>query len=107
MHIKMDALVYDNYRLIFSNLFDQKGGNGYQDFKKNKNLPSDFPDKYICAGRIISLLKPNKYKFIYLYETNESDKYWRFAGAQTPKEASLDLLWLGKATSNTVEILIK
>ncbi|MFH2045921.1 MAG: hypothetical protein ABIK92_12330 [Pseudomonadota bacterium] len=107
MNIKMDALVYDNYQLIFSNLFDQKGSNGYQDFKKNNNLLSAFPDKYICAGRIISLLKPNKYKFTYVYEATENDKYWRFAGAKTPQEASVDLLWLGKATSNTVEILIK
>ena len=36
INIKMDALVYDNYQLIFSNLFDRKGSNNYEEFKNNK-----------------------------------------------------------------------
>ena len=108
MNIKMDALVYDNYKLIFSNLFDRRGSSGYQEFKKRINLPPDFPDKYLSAGRIIPLLKPGTYRFTYVYETNENDKNWRtFAGARTPEEASVDLLLIGKATSNTIELLIK
>lgn len=108
MNIKMDALVYDNYKLIFSNLFERKGSSGYQEFKKRINLPPDFPDKYLSAGRIVALRKPGTYKFAYVYETTESDKHWRrFAGARTPEEASVDLLLIGKATSNTVELSIK
>jgi hypothetical protein len=108
MNIKMDALVYDNYKLIFSNLFDRKGSSGNQEFKKRINLPPDFPDKYLSPGRIISLLKPGTYKLTYVYETAESDKHWmRFAGARTPEEASVDLLFIGKAMSNTVELVIK
>ncbi|MFZ0450053.1 MAG: hypothetical protein WAL98_12495 [Desulfatiglandaceae bacterium] len=107
INIKMDALVYDNYKLIFSNLFDRKGSNNYKEFKKNKKLPSGFPDKYICAGRIFSLLKPNKYRLTYIYETTNADKHWKFSAAKTPQETSLDLLWIGKATSNTIEISIQ
>ena len=106
--IKMDALVYDKYKLIFSSLFDRKGGSVYQEFKKRVNLPPDFPDKYLSAGRIFPLLKPGTYRFAYIYETAEHDKHWRsFAGAKTPGEASVDLLLIGRATSNTIELLIK
>jgi len=105
--IKMDALVHDNYQLIFSNLFDRKGHNNYQEFKKNKNLLPGFPDKYLCAGRIFPLLKPNKYRLIYIYEISDADKHWKFSAAKTPEETSLDLLWIGKATSNPIEILIQ
>ena len=108
MNIKMDALVYDNYKLIFSNLFDRRGSSGYQKFKKRINLPPDFPAKYLSAGRIIPLLKPGTYRFTYVYETNENDKHWRtFAGARTPEEASVDLLLIGKVKSKTIELLIK
>jgi hypothetical protein len=108
MTIKMDALVYDNYKLIFSNLFDRRGSSGYQDFKKRANLPPDFPDKYLSAGRIFPLLKPGTYRVTYVYETAEHDKqWWTFTGARTPEEASVDLLLIGKATSNTIELIIK
>jgi hypothetical protein len=107
MNIKMDALVTTNYQLIFSNLFDRKGSTDYQEIRKQNNLPSNFPDKYISAGRIISLPKPNTYRFAFIYETTNADKKWKFAGAQRPQEASIDLLWIGKAASNPVEILIK
>ena len=108
MNIKIDALVYDNYKLIFSNLFDRRGCSGYQEFKKRINLPPDFPDKYQSAGRIIPLLKPGTYRFTYVYETNEHDKHWRtFTGARTPEEASVDLLLIGKVKSKTIELLIK
>lgn len=104
--IRMDALVYDNYQLIFSNLFDSKGSNNYEEFKKKKKLPSNFPDKYICAGRIFSLMKPNKYRLTYIYETSNSDMHWNFA-TKTPQESSVDLLLIGKVTSNTINILIQ
>jgi hypothetical protein len=108
MHIKMDALVYDNYKLIFSNLFDRSGSSGYRQFKERINLPPDFPDKYLSAGRIFPLLKPGTYRFAYVYETTEHDKNWQtFAGARTPEEASVDLLLIGKVTSNTIELHIK
>ncbi len=108
MTIRMDALVYDNYTLIFSNLFDRRGSSGYQDFKKRINLPPDFPDKYLSAGWIFRLLEPGTYRFAYVYETAELDKHWRsFSGARTPEEASVDLLLIGKVTSNTIELLIK
>jgi len=107
INIKMDALVYDNYQLIFSNLFDREGSNNFEEFKKNNKLPSSFPDKYLCAGRIFSLLKPNKYRLTYIYEITNADKHWKFIGAKTPQETSLDLLWIGKVTSNPIEISIQ
>ncbi len=108
MNIKMDALVDDNYKLIFSNLFDRMGSSGYQEFKKRTNLPPDFPDKYLSAGRIFPLLNPGRYRFAYVYETTEGDKQWQtFSGARTPEEASVDLLFIGKVTSNSIELLIK
>ena len=106
MVIKMDALVYDNYRLIFSNLFDKKGSNNYQELRKRNELPPSFPDKYICAGRIIPLLKAGKYRLTYIYTTSNADKHWKFS-TKIPQESSLDLLWIGKATSNTIEISIQ
>lgn len=108
MNIKMDALVYDNYKLIFSNLFDRRGSSCYHEFKKRINLPPDFPDKYLSAGKIIPLQKPGKYRFTYAYETTDLDKHWgTFAGARTPEEASVDLLLIGKVMSNTIELLIR
>ncbi len=104
--VKMDALVYDNYRLIFSNSFDRKGSNNYQEFKKNHTLPPSFPDKYLSAGRIFPLPKPNKYILTYVYETDNADKRWKFSAEKRPKETSLDLLWIGKAASDPVEISI-
>ena len=104
--IKMDALVYDNYRLVFSNLFDREGGDNYQELKKRNKLPRSFPDKYICAGRIIPLLKADKYRLKYIYETSDADKHWKFV-TKKPQESSVDLLWIGEATSNTIEISIQ
>ncbi len=105
--IKMDALVYDNYRLLFSSLFDRKGSNHYEELKKREKLPSNFPDKYLCAGRIFPLLKPGKYKLTYTYKTTDADKHWKFSHAKSPQETSLDLLWIGKSTSNPIEISLQ
>jgi hypothetical protein len=105
--IKMDALVNDNYQLIFSNLFDRTGSNDFGKFKKEKKLPSSFPDKYLCAGRIFPLLKPGKYKLTYIYKTTDADKHWKFSHAKSPQETSLDLLWIGKSTSNPIEISLQ
>jgi len=107
MEIKLDALVSDNHHLIFSNKFDRKGGNNFQDFKSSKNLPENFPDKYICAGRIYKLPDAGKYRFTYVYKTTENDKNWKFARAKTHQEASTDFLWIGRVASNTIELLIK
>jgi hypothetical protein len=105
--IKMDALVYVGYKLILSNLFERTGNSEYQELKKQNNLPSGFPDKYISAGRIFPLHKADKYRFCYIYEAGKSDKDWQFTGTRTPRETSTDLLWIGKTISNTVEIVIK
>ena len=107
MEIKLDALVFDNYYLIFSNQFDRKGSNNFQDLKSSKNLPENFPDKYICAGRIYKLPDAGKYRFTYVYQATENDKNWKLAGAKTHQEASTDFLWIGRVASNTIELLIK
>ena len=105
--VRMDALVYDGYKLIFSNLFDRTGYTGYKEFKKRIHLPADFPDKYLSAGMIFSLQEKDSCRFTYIYEITEHDKHWRFTGARTPAEVSVDLLWTGKAMSNTIEIQIE
>jgi len=108
MNIKMDALVYENYILIFSNSFDRKGSSGYQDFKQRLHLPPDFPDKYLSAGWIFRLREPGTYRLAYVYETAEHDKHWQtFTNARTPDEASVDLLLIVKARSNTLKLIIK
>ena len=107
MEIKLDALVFDNYYLIFSNQFDRKGSNNFQDLKRSKNLPENFPDKYICAGRIYKLPDAGKYRFTCVYQATENDKNWKLAGAKTHQEASTDFLWIGRVESNTIELLIK
>ena len=108
MEINLDALLYDNYNLIFSNQFDCKGSNDFQDLKKGNNLPENFPDKYICAGRIFKLTDAGKFRFTYVYEATENDKNWSFAGEKMhQEEVSTDLLWIGKVESNTIELSIK
>ena len=107
MEIKLDALLFDNYYLIFSNQFDRKGSDNFQQLKSRNNLPANFPDKYISAGRIYRLLKADKYLFTYIYEATEKDKNWKFAGAKTPEEASTDFFWIGRAASNTMELSLK
>ena len=107
MEIKLDALVFDNYYLIFSNQFDREGSNNFQDLKSSKNLPENFPDKYICAGRIYKLPDAGKYRFTYVYQATENDKNWKLAGAKTHQEASTDFLWIGRVASNTIELLLK
>ncbi len=104
--IKMDALISDNYRLIFSGSSGFLGSIDYEKIKKNKQLSPTLPDKYLCAGRIFLLQKPNKFRFTYLYETTNADKHWKFLPWRPPEETSLDLLWIGKAASNTIEISI-
>lgn len=106
LEIKMDALLYDNYSLIFSNLFDRQGSSGFQEIKSSNNLPGDFPDKYICAGRIFKLQKAGNYRFTYIYQTTENDKNWKFVKA-TDQEESMDFLWIGRTESNTIGISIK
>lgn len=106
MEIKLDALVYDHYNLIFSNQFDRKGSNEFQNIKSDNDLPENFPDKYICAGRIFKLTNSGKYRFTYVYQATENDKNWRFTGA-TNREVSMDFLWIGRAASNTIELLLK
>ena len=107
IEIKLDALVSINYDLIFSNRFDRKGSNNFQELKDRNNLPENFPDKYICAGRIFKLPKAGKYRFRYVYQATEIDKNWNFAEAKTPHEASTEFLWLGRVASNTIELFIK
>ena len=107
MEIKLDALLFGNYDLIFSNQFDRKGSNHFKDLKSSNHLPENFPDKYICAGRIFKLQNAGKYRFTYVYQATENDKNWKFAEAKTPQEASTDFLWIGKAASNTIELIIK
>ena len=107
MEFKLDALLFDNYSLIFSNQFDRKGSNNFQQLKSRNNLPSNFPDKYISAGRIYKLPKAGKYHFTYVYQATESDKNWKFAGAKTPQRATTDLLWVGRTASNTIELSLK
>ena len=103
----MDALVDDHRQLIFSVSFASQGSGSFLEFKKKRGLPLDFPDKYIAAGAIIRLAGPGKYRLAYVYSAEELDKKWKFAGAATPEEASVDLLWLGRAVSNPVEIEIR
>ena len=108
MEIKLDALLYDNYNLIFSNQFDREGSVDFQNIKRSNNLPENFPDKYICAGRIFRLPNAGKYRFTYVYQATENDKSWRLAGVKThQEEVSTDLLWIGKTTSNTKDLLLK
>lgn len=103
--VRMDALIDGKYQLIFGNMSDKKIITDYQKVKEEKNLPADFPDKYISDGKIYPLLKPGVHRFTYVYETAEADKHWwSFTDARTSEEASVDLLWIGKVTSNAVEI---
>ena len=106
MEIKLDALLFDNYELIFSNRFDRKGSDNFQDLKRINNLPGNFPDKYICAGRIFKLPNAGKYRFTYVYQATENDKNWRFA-KETSQEESMDFLWIGRSESNTIELFFK
>ena len=106
MEIKLDVLVYDHYDLIFSNKFERKGSSNFQNIKSDNNLPENFPDKYICAGRIFKLPDAGKYRFTYVYQATENDKNWRFTG-ETNRDFSMDFLWIGSAASNTIALLIK
>ena len=104
--IRMDALVYDDYRVIFSNLFDRSGTDNFQELKKRNGLPSDFPDKYVCAGRIIPLGNAGTFRLTYIYETTLADKDWTFT-TKDPDASSVDLLWIGWASSESVDISIQ
>jgi hypothetical protein len=106
--VQVDALLDGKYQMIFGEMSGRKGPCDYQALKREENLPADFPDKYISVGKIWPLLKPGKYRFAYVYETTEADtKWWSFSGARTPEEASVDLLWIGKAASNPIELLLE
>jgi hypothetical protein len=107
MEIKLDVLVLDNYSLVFSNKFDRKGSNDFQDLKNSNNLPGNFPDKYISAGRIYKLPKAGKYDFTYVYQATETDKNWTFSEAKTHQEASTEFLWIGSVASNTIQLFIR
>jgi hypothetical protein len=107
MEIKLDALVLDNYSLVFSNKFDRKSSNNFRDLKKSNNLPENFPDKYISAGRIYKLPKAGKYRFTYVYQATENDKIWTFAEAKTHQQASTEFLWIGSTASNTIQLFIR
>lgn len=103
----VDALVDQRYDLVFSNEFKRHGTDGFTQLRARMKLPADYPDKYISAGRIFPAGKPGKYVFQCRYQGTERDKYWRFTGAKTPEEASVEHLWIGEAVSNVVEIEIK
>lgn len=107
MEFKLDALLFDNYSLIFSNKFDRKDSINFQDLKNSNNLPENFPDKYISAGRIFKLQKAGKYRFTCVYQATENDKNWTFAEAKTHQEASTEYLWIGSEESNTIQLFIK
>lgn len=107
MEMKLDALLFDHYHLIFSNQFHRKGSHSFQDLKFRNHLPENFPDKYICAGRIYKLPHAGQYCFTYVYRATENDKNWKFSAAKTDQEASTDALWIGKAVSNTLELFLK
>ena len=42
--IKLDALLFDNYHLIFSNQFKRTTATYFQNLKSSNNLPENFPD---------------------------------------------------------------
>ena len=68
--------------------------------------PAGFPVKYICAGRIIPLGKAGRFRLTYVYETTPADKDWTFT-AKDPDASSVDLLWIGRASSEPVELSIQ
>jgi len=103
---KMDALVDDRRQLIFSSSGESRESGSNLELKKKFDLPIDFPDKYISAGAIIRLAGPGKYRLAFVYSASEQDRQWHFAGAATPAEAAVDLLWIGTAVSDPVEIEI-
>lgn len=103
----VDALVDHRYDLVFSNEFKRHGTDGFKPLRARMKLPADYPDKYISAGRIFPAGKPGKYMFQCRYQGTEHDKYWRFTGAKTPEEVSVEHLWIGEAVSNVVEIEIR
>ena len=78
----------------------------FRELKRSNHLPENFPDKYIGAGRIFNLPKAGSYRFRYIYQATENDKNWTFAGANTDQEASIEWLWIGSASSNTIELSI-
>ncbi|NNF98051.1 MAG: hypothetical protein HKM93_01610 [Desulfobacteraceae bacterium] len=103
--LKIDALVDDKYDMVCAEMNSRGEGTDFQDFKKRLNLPPDYPDKYISAGRRLSLDKPGDFSFQWVYKAGERDKEWIFSGA--PDESSVENLWFGQTSSNIVELTIR
>lgn len=102
--VRIDSLVDFQYDLVFRNPSQGPGSADDQALKKQIGLPEDYPDKYLAAGRRFRMGQPGIYHFRWVYEAGENDKQWRFAGARTPEEASVEHLWLGTAESGGLRL---
>lgn len=70
-------------------------------------LKWSFRTRVTCRLELL-LMDALVYDFAYVYEATEVDKRWRsFTGARTLEEASVDLLWISQAVSNTLDIRLE
>ncbi len=105
--VRIDSLVDFRYDLVFRNPALAPGNADNQALKTQLGLPEDYPDEYLAAGRRFRVGRPGICDFRWVYEAGENDKRWRFAGARTPEEASVEHLWLGAAESGGVRLEIR
>jgi hypothetical protein len=105
--LRLDSLADFQRDLVFRYPGPTEANAGDSEFKKRLGLPDDYPAAYLSAGRRLPVGKPGVFVFRWVYEAGENDKRWTFAAAQTPEEASVDRLWLGKAESNNLRLEIR
>jgi hypothetical protein len=105
--LRLDSLADFQRDLVFRYPGPTEANAGDSEFKKRLGLPDDYPAAYLSAGRRLPVGKPGVFVFRWVYEAGENDKRWTFAAAQTPEEASVDRLWLGKAESNSLRLEIR
>ena len=107
LSLRINSLVDFQYDLVFRNPAQGPASAEDQALKKQFGLPENYPDQYLAAGRRFRIGQPGIYHFRWIYEAGENDKRWRFAGAQTAEEASVEHLWLGTAESNGLRLEIR
>jgi hypothetical protein len=95
------ALYLDGRRRLFCTALE-KPGHLAPETAALLGLPAGFPARYLEAGQILPVKARGTYRIAYRVEQGQADRSWRLSEAGPAGWA--DLLWLGIAESQPVEL---
>jgi hypothetical protein len=105
--VEVRLFLDERYRLLAAEDPQAPLGVESNEQKQALGVATDFPSKYIGAGRTFAVGRPGKVTLAYAYAVTEADRGDRLAAARTPDEAATDRLWLGRCVSDALQVTLR